>query len=101
MHVTPESSLNEQTPTSFTLNQNYPNPFNPSTVISFDLPQTSDVQLDVYDLLGRNVAALVSDQFDAGTHEVNFNAQDLSSGMYLYRLQAGSQVLTRKLTLIK
>ncbi|NBC64795.1 MAG: BspA family leucine-rich repeat surface protein [Bacteroidetes bacterium] len=88
-------------PESFTLEQNYPNPFNPTTVISYQLPVNSEVRLTVYDMLGRQVATLVDDTQSAGTHSVNFDAGSLSSGVYMYRLQAGSTVLSRKLTVMK
>jgi len=88
-------------PQTLTLQQNYPNPFNPSTKISFSLPTTSDVQLEVYDLLGRNVATLVSGSLPAGQHEVGFDASDLTSGLYLYTITAGSQRMSRTMTLIK
>jgi len=88
-------------PDRVALNQNYPNPFNPSTVISYDLPEASDVTIQVYDMTGRQVATLVNSRMEAGTHEVTFNAGNLASGVYIYRLQAGEHMLTRKLTLIK
>ncbi len=88
-------------PEEFTLDQNYPNPFNPTTVIKYQLPVSSEVRLEVYDMLGRNVATLVNEQVAAGRHTVNFDASNLSSGVYLYRLQAGSQIMTKKLTILK
>ncbi|MEQ8524130.1 T9SS type A sorting domain-containing protein [Gracilimonas sp.] len=89
-------------PAEFALRQNYPNPFNPSTVIRYDLPVTGAVELRVFDMLGREVAALVDEpNKPAGKYAVTFNAGSLSSGMYIYRLQAGSTVLIKKLTLIK
>lgn len=88
-------------PASVALNQNYPNPFNPTTQISYDLPQTADVRLEVYDLVGRQVATLVNQTVEAGSHIVNFDAANLSSGVYIYRLNAGNTVLSRKLTVIK
>ena len=88
-------------PDNFTLAQNYPNPFNPTTVIRYQLPVSSEVRLEVYDMLGRNVATLVNEQVAAGRHAVNFDASNLSSGVYLYRLQAGSQIMTKKLTILK
>lgn len=88
-------------PTDFALNQNYPNPFNPSTMISFQLPVSSEVTLQVFDLMGRKVATLVDGNVEAGHHQVPFNAGDLASGMYIYRLKAGANVFTKKLTLIK
>ena len=97
--VTPIQDL--ELPTAFGLNQNYPNPFNPSTVISYQLPANSAVDLRVFDMLGREVATLISGQVEAGYHQIQFNASHLASGMYIYRLQAGNQVFTKKLTLIK
>lgn len=88
-------------PVSVKLNQNFPNPFNPSTQIYFELPQQKDVTLSVYDLTGRHVATLTQGVMLAGAHTVTFNAENLSSGVYIYRLTAGSEVLTRKLTLLK
>ena len=88
-------------PEDFTLAQNYPNPFNPTTVINYQLPVSSEVRLEVYDMLGRQVATLINGQVSAGRHTVNFDASNLSSGVYLYRLVAGSQIMTKKLTILK
>lgn len=88
-------------PERVALNQNYPNPFNPSTVISYQLSVNSDVTLEVFDMTGRKIATLVNGQMSAGTHEVTFDASNLSSGVYIYRLQTQGMTLTRKLTLIK
>jgi hypothetical protein len=88
-------------PGEFRLEQNYPNPFNPSTTIKFELPKSSVVRLTVYDILGREVALLVNETRGAGVHEVKFDASNLSSGIYLYRLQAGNLVQTRKLVLLR
>jgi hypothetical protein len=88
-------------PAEFSLNQNYPNPFNPSTSIQFGIPESSDVKLEVMNMLGQRVALLVDENRGAGLYTVAFDASNLSSGMYLYRLQAGNFVQTRKLTLIK
>ena len=85
----------------FNLGQNYPNPFNPSTTISFGLPHKSDVQLTVYNTLGQQVATLVKDEKEAGYHEVNFDGGGLSSGVYFYRLTAGSFAGTKKLVLLR
>ncbi len=93
------------TPDAFALSQNYPNPFNPSTVIRFSVG-TQDlaslpVRLRVFDILGREVAVLVDGTMSAGSHSVNFDASNLGSGVYMYKLEAGGQVLTRRMTLIK
>lgn len=88
-------------PNQFTLSQNYPNPFNPSTNISFELPQSSVVQLKVYNLLGQEVANLMDGRMNSGNHSVNFDASQLSSGVYIYRLVAGNQSITKKMMLIK
>lgn len=89
-------------PQSISLNQNYPNPFNPSTTISYDLTQPSNVQLEVYDVLGKKVATLVDNNFkSAGSHIVNFDANSLSSGLYIYILKAEGMTYTRKMTLLK
>ncbi len=89
-------------PATFSLGQNYPNPFNPSTVIRYSIPTESRVTLDVYNMIGQRVAVLVSDEIQsAGDHEAEFTAKNLPSGVYLYRLKAGSQVELRKLTIMR
>lgn len=89
-------------PAVFSLEQNYPNPFNPSTNINFALPQASKVTLEVYDMLGRRVATLLNGkQMTAANHSISFDASSLASGMYIYRIEAGSFVSTRKMMLIK
>lgn len=88
-------------PDRFELSQNYPNPFNPSTTISFSLPEIANVELHVFDLQGRLVSTLVSDRLEAGYHSKTFNASNLASGIYFYRLKAGSFSTVKKLTLIK
>jgi len=91
----------DQIPLEFNLQQNYPNPFNPSTTISFALPQKEHVELRIYDMLGREIATLVSKDLNAGRHEVVFDAGNLSSGVYFYRIQAGNFSQLRKLILVK
>ena len=78
----------ETNPSVFSLEQNYPNPFNPSTKIKFSIPQSSDVVLKVYDILGNEIETLVNEEKPAGKYEVEFNASDLPSGVYFYRLKA-------------
>ena len=90
-----------ESPISFKLHHNYPNPFNPSTNITFDVAQTSAVSLEVFDMLGRKVAELVSDVKTAGTYTVSFDASSLSSGVYFARYQAGQTVQIQKMTLLK
>jgi hypothetical protein len=89
------------TPDAFALEQNYPNPFNPSTVIRFTLDAGRQTRLAVFDVLGREIAVLVNGTMPAGAHSVTFDASGLSSGTYIYRLEAGGQVLTRRMTLVK
>lgn len=91
----------QQLPTCFSLSQNYPNPFNPSTTIRYELPKASRVSLKVYDVLGQEVSTLVDEEKPAGTYEVHFSTQNLSSGMYVYRLQVGDYVAAKKLILLR
>ena len=88
-------------PGEFHLEQNYPNPFNPTTNISYQLPINNSVSLKIYDVLGREVKSLVNERQIAGTHSVTLNAGNLPSGVYFYRLQAGSFTETKKLVLVK
>ncbi len=88
-------------PFVFALGQNYPNPFNPSTVIRYTLDAGRPTSLKVYDVLGREVAVLVDGVMSPGTHSVTFDGSGLASGVYLYRLESGGKVLSRKFTLIK
>ncbi len=101
IYITENAPSGHELPTAVALHQNYPNPFNPSTKISYELPRQSDVQLEVFDLIGRRMATIVDETMEAGIHTVNFDASRMSSGVYLYILKTGSTTLTRKLTLIK
>ncbi len=92
---------NNNLPTEFELKQNYPNPFNPATKISFSLPQPENVVLKVYNIVGQEVASLVNEHMNAGQHEVTFNAAKLASGIYFYRLKAGSFVSVKKMMFLK
>ncbi len=100
------SRANADMPTSYALHQNYPNPFNPETSISFDMPKPGRVQLTIYSILGRVVNRLVDREFPAGTHSVVWNGKDatgraVASGVYLYRLETGTESLSRKMMLLK
>jgi hypothetical protein len=88
-------------PVRFTLERSFPNPFNPSTTIRYGLPQRSHVNLAVYNALGQQVAQLVDGEMDAGYHQITFNASELPSGVYLYRMRAGSYVETKRLLLTR
>ncbi len=88
-------------PEGYNLGQNYPNPFNPTTQISFEIGQAGMTSLKVYDLLGREVATLLNSDLPAGSHSVDFDAANLASGTYMYRLEANGYVLTRKMMLVK
>lgn len=93
--------LSSELPATCELGQNYPNPFNPSTTIKYELPQSSLVKLSVYDLLGREVSLLVNERKEAGYHQVKFDGSGLSSGVYVYRLQAGDFTQAQLLLLLK
>jgi hypothetical protein len=88
-------------PDAYALLQNYPNPFNPATVIAYALPEAAHVRLDVFDVTGRRVAVLVDGVQPAGAHTARFEARDLASGVYLYRLQAGAFVQTKPMVLMR
>ncbi|PLX31245.1 MAG: hypothetical protein C0600_06175, partial [Ignavibacteria bacterium] len=75
--------------------------FNPSTTIRFALPERMNVRLKVFNLLGQSVTTLISESRDAGSHAIEFNAEDLPSGLYLYRLETGTSTITRRMTLMK
>lgn len=94
-------SRDQRVPASFVLSQNYPNPFNPITTISFDLPSRLLVSLKVFDLLGKEVSTIVSGELEAGSYTRQWNAADIPSGVYFYRLQAGGFNETKKLILLK
>ncbi|MBU1679888.1 MAG: T9SS type A sorting domain-containing protein [Bacteroidetes bacterium] len=88
-------------PSQAILNQNYPNPFNPVTTISFSLPLRSFISLKVFDVLSNEIATLMDEEKEAGYHSVDFNASDLPSGVYFYRLETADFVQARKLLLVK
>jgi hypothetical protein len=88
-------------PGGYVLEQNYPNPFNPSTAIKFRIPEASNVRLKIFNSLGEEVAELVNEYMEAGTYTYNFDASKLPSGIYVYTLQTGEQLISKKMTLIK
>jgi hypothetical protein len=91
----------DELPQQYFLNQNYPNPFNPITTISYSLPKRSLVQIKIFDILGKEIATLVNEQKSTGTYSVQFNGSALASGIYFYKMQAGSFTETKKLILLK
>lgn len=90
-----------ENPESVALHQNYPNPFNTATIIGYELPEATQVRLEIFDVLGRKVTVLVDEQVQAGSHTEKLDAATLHSGVYIYRLQAGGKNLIRKMTIIK
>jgi len=99
--VTDLEGNKDNLPVSYELKQNYPNPFNPTTEIAFTLANQENVSLVVYNIIGQEVATLISSPMSAGSHAVKFNAANLSSGIYLYRLKAGNFVSIKKMILLK
>ncbi|MEO8514626.1 MAG: T9SS type A sorting domain-containing protein [Ignavibacteria bacterium] len=99
--VTGVSTQNNQLPSDFSLGQNYPNPFNPATTINYSIPIGADVELTVFDMLGREVENIYSGYQNAGNYRAVFNAENLSSGIYTYRLKAGNFTETKKMLLVK
>ena len=97
------NSVNKKvkTPQTFSLDQNYPNPFNPSTTISFYLPAGGNTALKVFDIYGKEIKNLIAGYLSAGRHEIQFNADKISSGVYFYRLHSGSFISTKKMLLLK
>jgi len=95
------SEIPGDVPIELELAQNYPNPFNPSTVIRYTVPEQAHIRLTIYDMLGREISVLVNEQQGPGSYDVTWDGTDFTSGMYLYRLEAGSKSMTRRMTLIK
>jgi WD40 repeat protein len=87
-------------PVNYAISQNYPNPFNPSTTIEFDLPKFSDVRIEVYNIAGQKIQTLIDKKMSKGNHQVEFNAQNLSSGVYFYRIEAGEFQDVKKMILL-
>jgi hypothetical protein len=96
-----ETVASETIPSEYELFQNYPNPFNPTTAISYSVVRTSNVQLSVYNLLGQKITTLVDGVKNPGKYSIVWNAVDLPSGVYVYRLEVDNVVRTRKMTLLR
>lgn len=96
-----DESLIDTNPSDFKLFNNYPNPFNPSTKIRYAIPQSAFTTLKVYSITGKEIATLINEQKTPGVYEVNFDASELSSGIYIYKLQSGSFVEAKEMVLIK
>ncbi|MBT8384053.1 MAG: T9SS type A sorting domain-containing protein, partial [Ignavibacteria bacterium] len=88
-------------PESYSLLQNYPNPFNPSTTIEFTLPAEGNVKLVLFDAVGKEVDVIAANDFSAGNHSINYNASNLPSGVYFYRIESGSFIQSKKMILMK
>ena len=101
LHIMTSVNNNNGNPSTTNLKQNYPNPFNPTTKIKYNLPENNFVSLKVYDVLGREVATLVNSEQEAGYKSIQFDASKLSSGMYFYKLVAGSFVDVKKMVVVK
>jgi hypothetical protein len=95
------NNINNNLANDFELFQNYPNPFNPNTTISFSLKNSGLTRLSVYDILGREVQVLLNDELSAGNYKINFDGQNLSSGIYIYKLESGSFVQSKRMLLLK
>ncbi|MFO7526091.1 MAG: T9SS type A sorting domain-containing protein, partial [Ignavibacteriaceae bacterium] len=88
-------------PTEYGLDNNFPNPFNPGTTINYQLPEKNHVTLKVYDILGNLVTTLVDRELEAGYHSIDWNAGELASGVYIYRISSGTFVSAKKMILMK
>jgi hypothetical protein len=105
--IVPEGSIlfkignNSDEIITYELFSNYPNPFNPSTTIKYSIPQSSIVVIKIFDVIGNEIETLVSEEKSVGTYEVNWNAINIPSGIYFYKLQAGSFIETKKMVLMK
>ncbi|MCH8496526.1 MAG: T9SS type A sorting domain-containing protein, partial [Balneolales bacterium] len=98
---TTSNEVTAELPSEVSISQNYPNPFNPTTNISYQLPENTQVRLAVFNTLGQQVAVLVDGVMSAGSHTVTFDASGLSSGVYIYRIEAAGQVVSKRMTLVK
>ena len=91
----------EVVPNQYELSQNYPNPFNPSTTIRFSLPQASQIKINIYNMIGEQVATIADGMYEAGYHKVTFNASNLPSGAYIYRIESSDFVQVKKMILLR
>jgi len=96
-----EEEIKNQLPDQYTLEQNYPNPFNPSTKIRYSIPQSSNVIIKVFDILGNEIETLVNEEKQTGTYNLTWYSKNLPSGVYFYQLRAGSFTETKKMLLLK
>jgi hypothetical protein len=101
VRVISTTNVVEGVPLEFSLGNNYPNPFNPTTVIPFSVPQSSQVTLTLFDVLGREIETLVNGKLDAGHHSITLNASTLTTGVYIVRLQAGSREAVHKIVCLR
>lgn len=105
LKVTPEALVDKEEgkelPSSVELNQNYPNPFNPSTTITFYIPEEATVKLSVFNIVGQPVSVLLQEPRSKGEHTIEWDASDMPSGIYIYQLEVGTKIMTRKMTLVK
>ena len=92
---------NLKSPISYSLYQNYPNPFNPQTTIRFDVKEKTNVNVTLYDILGSRVRVLINSEYNAGSHEFNFNAKHLASGVYFYKIKMGKYSNVKKMILLR
>ncbi len=99
--IVTDVKLENGIPTKYALDQNYPNPFNPTTSIKFSIPEASNVKLTVFDITGREVAVLVNKSMGAGYYNVDWDASNLSSGIYIYQIETGSFTNIKKMVLLK
>ena len=98
---TPTGVKNASSPSVFKLHQNYPNPFNSSTIITFSIPEKERVTLKIFDILGREIKVLLDEELVKGVHKIKFDASQLSSGIYFYRLNSSNHIDTKKLMVLK
>ena len=96
-----EEEEDEGLPTNIVLKQNYPNPFNPTTNIEFFIPESGNLAIEIYNIIGQKVSTLINGNFAAGYHTVEFDGSNLASGIYIYSLRTEGHVISKKMQLIK